>query len=272
MLEFRSFDQARQWQEIATSLLKKYCDRYYKHHKAAYENDFLEYRELTPNDPNFFEEYHILVEKSQEDVIAKLEEIKTLIETKKLRDVEYQGLMSIMFSQHLYQPLLYLGSNLIEIKPVALNDGERDFVLDLRTFYEANKGFFKDKELYLLRNMSKGRGIGFFEAGNFYPDFILWLVIGGEQRIIFVDPKGIRNLEGLNDPKIKFYETIKELEVRLNDPTVKLESFILSNTHSTQVLWWDGSISKKDLESHHVLFQMEDRNEYINKILTKAVN
>ena len=25
--------------------------------------------------------------------------------------------------------------------------------------------------------MSK-RGIGFFEAGNFYPDFILWLLVG----------------------------------------------------------------------------------------------
>jgi hypothetical protein len=271
MLEFRSFDQARQWQEIATSLLKKYCDRYYKHHKAAYENDFLEYRELTPNDPNFFKDYHILVEKSQEDIIAKLEEIKTLIETKQLKDVEYQGFKSIMFSQHLYQPLLYLGTNVIEIKPVALNDGERDFVLDLRTFYEANKDFFKDKELYLLRNMSKGRGIGFFEAGNFYPDFILWLVIGGEQRIIFVDPKGIRNLEGLNDPKIKFHETIKELEVRLNDPTVKLESFILSNTHSTQVLWWDQGITKEELEANHVLFQMEDKATYVQMILDQVL-
>lgn len=25
--------------------------------------------------------------------------------------------------------------------------------------------------------MSKGRGVGFFEAGNFYPDFILWCFI-----------------------------------------------------------------------------------------------
>ena len=29
------------------------------------------------------------------------------------------------------------------------------------------------KELYLLRNMPKGRGIGLFEPGNFYPDFQL---------------------------------------------------------------------------------------------------
>lgn len=268
VLEFRSFEQVRQWQDISLSLLKKYCDRFYKHYKAAYENDFLEYHELTPDDPNFFTEYHVLVEKSQQDIIAKLEEIKTLIETKKLQDVEYQGLVSIMFSQHLYQPLLYLGNNnLVEIKPVALNEGERDFVFDLRTYYESNKGFFKDKELYLLRNMSRGRGIGFFEAGNFYPDFILWLVIGKEQRIVFVDPKGIRNLEGLSDPKIQFHQKIKELEARLNVPTVKLYSFILSNTPYAQVSWWERGIKKEELEANHVLFQADDRATYVEMLL-----
>ena len=271
VLEFRSFEQVRQWQEIALSLLKKYCDRYYKHYKAAYENDFLEYQELSENDDNFLKEYRILVERSQQDIIAKLEEIKTLIETKKLQDVEYQGLVSIMFSQHLYQPLLYLANNTqIEVKPVALNQGERDFVFDLRTYYEANKEFFKDKELYLLRNMSRGRGIGFFEAGNFYPDFILWLVIGKEQRIIFVDPKGIRNLEGLSDPKIQFHQKIKELEARLNAPTVKLHSFILSNTPYAQVSWWERGIKKDELEANHVLFQVEDRSTYIQDLLNRA--
>lgn len=272
VLEFRSFEQVRQWQDIALSLIKKYCDRYYKHYKAAYENEFLEYQELTSDDPNFFEEYHILVERSQQDIITKLEEIKQVIESGQLRDVEYQNLRSVMFSQHLYQPLLYLGgSSVVEIKPVALNDGERDFVLDLRTCYESNKGFFKDKELYLLRNMSRGRGIGFFEAGNFYPDFILWLVIGKEQRIVFVDPKGIRNLEGLSDPKIQFHQKIKDLEIRLNDPTVKLYSFILSNTPYAQVSWWERGIKKEDLEVNHVLFQVEDRDKYVKRMLTQAL-
>jgi hypothetical protein len=178
-----------------------------------------------------------------------------------------------MFSQHLYQPLLYLGgSSVVEIKPVALNEGERDFVLDLRTYYQNNQAFFKDKELYLLRNMSRGRGIGFFEAGNFYPDFILWLVIGKEQRIVFVDPKGIRNLEGLSDPKIQFHQKIKDLEIRLKDPSVKLDSFILSNTPYAQVSWWERGIRKEDLEENHVLFQVEDRDKYIGNLLVKVSN
>ncbi|GAB4266256.1 hypothetical protein [Thermincola ferriacetica] len=61
-------------------------------------------------------------------------------------------------------------------------------------FCENHREFFKDKELYLLRNQSRGKGIGFFEAGNFYPDFILWILYNGKQYITFVDPKGIRNM------------------------------------------------------------------------------
>jgi hypothetical protein len=81
--------------------------------------------------------------------------------------------------------------------------------------------FFADKELYLLRNLSKGRGVGFFEAGNFHHDFILWLwlIVGHRQYIAFVDPKGIRNL-GFNDPKIRFFQTIKDIERRLGDPSI----------------------------------------------------
>jgi hypothetical protein len=38
------------------------------------------------------------------------------------------------------------------------------------------------------------RGVGFFEAGKFLPDFIVWLLVDGRQYISFVDPKGIRKL------------------------------------------------------------------------------
>ena len=56
--------------------------------------------------------------------------------------------------------------------------------------------------------------------------------------MIFVDPKGIRNL-GPTDPKVQFHETIKEIEQRLGDATVRLQSFIVSNTpsHTMRMLW-----------------------------------
>jgi hypothetical protein len=121
--------------------------------------------------------------------------------------------------------------------------------------------------------MTRGRGIGFFEAGNFYPDFILWLLADGKQYINFIDPKGLRNLKGPDDPKIAFYKTIKEIEtdLRAQDPSVTLNSFIISNTPLPEVTWWHGGMTKKEFEKRHVLFQLEDRDTYIGKLLAMAL-
>ncbi|MCL6546837.1 MAG: hypothetical protein K6T61_16610, partial [Bryobacteraceae bacterium] len=177
------------------------------------------------------------------------------------------------FGRHLYEPLIYVGNDLIEVKPVVLeNEGERDFVLDLKEFCESDEGkqFLDGKELYLLRNMSRGRGIGFFEAGNFYPDFILWLLAGDRQYVSFIDPKGLRNLEGPEDPKIRFHLTIKDLERQLGDPAVVLNSFIVSSTRVPEVAWWDDGMTKEEFEARNVLFQREDRATYIEKLLGKV--
>ena len=165
----------------------------------------------------------------------------------------------------LYEPLLYLDTNIIEITPVPLNKGERMFVEDLKAFHDGHADFFKTCELYLLRNLSKGRGVGFFEADNFHPDFILWLLAGGQQRVIFVDPKGIRNL-GPSDQKIQFYKTIKEIEQRLADPAVRLESFIVSNTSFAKMRKRWG-MEKQEMQNRHVLFQEEDKDSYVGTML-----
>jgi hypothetical protein len=273
-MEIRTYSQVRQWQEIAVALLRKYCDRFYKARKAEFEKDHLEYRTLTEDDGNFIDDYLFLVDQSRRDIVTKLEEIKAIIESGELRTVEFQGLTSIMFGRHLYQPLIHVSNALIEVKPVPLNDGERDFVSDLRTFCEGNNGFFKDKELYLLRNMTRGRGIGFFEAGNFYPDFILWLLADSKQYVNFVDPKGLRNLKGPDDPKIAFYKTIKTVEndLKEQDSMITLNSFIVSNTRLPDIGWWDGGMTKQEFEQRHVLFQQEDKATYIGKMLEMAVN
>ena len=272
-MEARSFEQTRRWQEIASTLLRKYCDRFYKVRKAEFEKDHLEYRTLTEDDPNFIDDYLFLIDQSRQDIVTKLEEVKGIIEKGELRNVEFQGLTAVMFGQHLYQPLVYVSSGVIEVKPVPLNEGERDFVVDLQQHCSQNKDFFDGKELYLLRNMSRGRGIGFFEAGNFYPDFILWLLVDEKQYINFIDPIGLRNLKGPDDPKIAFYKTIKSIEddLRSQDSMITLNSFIVSNTRLPQVGWWDGGMTKEQFEERHVLFQQEDRGRYIEKILQMAV-
>ena len=275
-LAFDSFEKVQLWQDIALSLLKKYTERYYTFRKREWELPHLEYQDLAANDPNFLGSqdepdkgyYRILIEKSKEDIAAKLTELKESITRGELNKFDFQGMMAIWFGRHLYEPLLYVDHKIVEISPVPLNKGERRFVEDLKIFHESDGGYFAGKELYLLRNLSKGRGVGFFEAGNFHPDFIIWLLTDNGQNIVFVDPKGIRNI-GATDPKIQFYETIKEIEHRMGDPKVHLDSFIISNTpsHTMRMLW---GIDKPAMRTRHILFQEEDQDTYIDQILQTA--
>ncbi|MGC9329311.1 MAG: DEAD/DEAH box helicase family protein, partial [Candidatus Hinthialibacter sp.] len=267
-LRLTSFNRVARWQEIATALLKKYCEKYYVYRKKEYEAPYLEYKDLSEDDPNFIKEYRFLIQESIDGIVDTLDKIKDSINRKEYKDIEFSTFFkSISFGSHLYQPLIYCKNDMIQVKPVSLNEGERDFVTDLRKYHNNHTEFFQKKEMYLLRNQSRGRGLGFFEAGNFYPDFILWLLVDDRQYINFVDPKGLRNLEGRDDPKIIFYKRIKELEKNLADPLVKMNSFILSNTKYHQIKFWE--ISKDDLEKRNVLFQNDDKDAYIHKMMSK---
>lgn len=272
-----SFEKVRLWEEIALSLLKKFTERYYTFRKREWELPHLEFQELAENDSNFPKGrdedgegyYRILLDRSQEEIVTKLTELKGLIEKGGLKSWEFSGMKAIWFGRHLYEPLLYLDQNIVEVSPVPLNKGERNLVEDVKSFYDSTPAFFADKELYLLRNLSKGRGVGFFEAGNFHPDFILWLISGGQQFIAFVDPKGIRNI-GFNDPKIQFFRTIKDIERRLGDRSVRLSSFIVSNTpsHVMRLMW---AVDKVDMKSCNILFQEEDKTTYVREMIDRVL-
>ena len=116
-LAFASFEEdsfgkkVRLWQEIAISLLKKYTQRYYTFRKREWELPHLEYRDLEGDDPNFLVRetpgecgYRILIDRSRDDIVAKLGELKTAIEQGELKPWEFQGMKAIWFGKHLYQP------------------------------------------------------------------------------------------------------------------------------------------------------------------------
>ena len=120
-------------------------------------------------------------------------------------------------------------------------------------------------ELFLLRNLSRGKGVGFFEAGNFHPDFILWMLMREKQYVTFIEPHGLLH-EGPASEKMLFHKRIKDVEKRLNDPEVILNSFILSWTEYPQLKW---EYSRQELESMHVLFMTEDRDHYVDKLFAE---
>lgn len=273
-LVFHSFEQVQLWQDIAITMLKKYCDHFYHAKKLDYEKDKMEYKyldeveaalEAQKKKGNIVDEYTFLVEKSREDIILKLNVLKQKIQLHDFSDFEFRSLRSFTFDQHLYKPLIYIKDSEIKVIPVALNEGENQFVVDLKKYFEGNTEYFQDKELYLLRNLGRGRGIGFFQANNFYPDFIMWLVFAGKQYISFIDPHGIRHAKGLDDRKIRFHKDIKTLENQIGDRDVILNSFIISVTEFRQISWWKKRLKKEELEANHVVFQ-NDSSNYIRKI------
>jgi hypothetical protein len=286
-LEFHDYGRdVTRWEEITIALLRAYIDRAYKRSKSRWESKYLETVWLSPNDPNFFEEYAVEVRNDKKVWIEKLNELREAITSGLLKDdfpidCEWQAML---FDRHLFYPLLYLSEKdwsgrklyrdehtnepLVKISPVALNGGEYTFVRDIRNYYEAHKDdTLQGKEIYLLRNESR-KGIGFFESSGFYPDFILWVNEGKKQHVTFIDPKGIRNLKGLEDPKIQLYNQLKtEVKPSLNDDDIILDSYIISNTKYNEVEFWGKS--KEDFDKNHVIFQSD--KSYIDSLFKKIL-
>lgn len=267
-MDFTSFARVRLWHAIALALLKKYAERYYKFRQAEWEKDFLEYRELKPDDGNFFAEYTFQVHEAETDLKTELFALQAEIAHGAPLDHQRATFTALTFDRHLNVPLVHLDSSASTVTPVALNKGERDFVRHLRGYHAANPQAFAGKDLYVLRNRSRGKGLGFFEAGNFYPDFIIWLIDGVKTHLTFVDPKGLRNLQGKHDPKVEFAKRVKEHQARLGDPNVVLDSFLVSQTPYKDVAWWGGDtrLSQQDLEQAHILFPGDDPQKMIGRM------
>ena len=79
---------------------------------------------------------------------------------------------------------------------------------------------------------------------------------GVKQHVTFIDPKGIRNLHGLNDPKIQLFRQLQEeVQPSLGDPDIVLDSYIISNTDYKEVSFW---VSRPEFTDSHVVFQNDD--------------
>ncbi len=278
-LQPKNVEQIHLWQEIIVALLKAYCDKVYNYIKNSYLSEHLVYQELVRDHPNFITEYTLLIEKTEQQLIGRIKELKEALSDKNIAgEVRFEKIANftvIDFSQHLYKPLIHISKgayrDILTITPMHLVESEKRFLDDLKKFYSSGKEYFKDKELYLLRNLSR-RGVGFFEANNFYPDFIMWIIYEGKQYVNFIDPKGLRQVEGFNSSKIAFHTVLKEkIQKKLNTPDVELNSFILSSTPLNELDFWQGGQTYDDFEKHNVFFLDRGASEYLPKLIEKAI-
>ncbi|WP_434510891.1 hypothetical protein [Desulfitobacterium sp. AusDCA] len=101
----------------------------------------------------------------------------------------------------------------------------------------------------------------------------MWIAEDEKQYITFIDPKGIMMLErNINNPKIRFYKTIKDLEARLQptctDKQIILNSFIMSGTSAADASAFYG-VKRQEFESRNVLFLEDD--DCIEKMMRKLI-
>lgn len=284
-LEINSMAKLEAATDYAIMALKSYMDKFYKYAKERWEAPLLEFAELTEDDNNFVDEYKITytsensADKTDEELDMFIGEMSAILKSNGGLDCYESSktafknrLLLFDFRSHLYAPLICLSkSNLkLQVSPVSLNEDEKKFVDLLKEYTDNNAEFLADKALYLLRNKSKV-GMGFFEAGNFYPDYILWIDTEDAQYITFIDPKGLMHFRP-DDAKINFYKTIKELEARLaptaGDKKVVLNSFIMSSTPSHDLtMWWNMDRAEREAKNVYTLDNDECVSAMIDKIL-----
>ncbi len=231
--------------KLVFQLLRQYVELYYKRLLRTYEGTHLTTKVLTADNANIKNaqwQFEIITTDITGDervgMTAILDKLTALSDAETNYPIKLKGNTFVMeewLEAHIYQPLLKDGQHQdlpdVIIKPPGLNKGEFTFVADLRNFIASQGYRYPDYDFFLLRNMSRGHGFGFyFLSGGFYPDFMLWIrhKTTRQQYLTFIDPHGLRNEQAKWDSdKIKFYRIIKDLERGVGQPNLILNSFIL---------------------------------------------
>lgn len=288
VLNPKNFAQRNLLQRAITQLLCSYVDRFYQKHKEKWEEKTMEYRVLDENDPNLSfnrsetcpaePAYIVRVPSSQRNIISGIKALMSNIAN--FYQDGNQPLPRLFFDQHLYVPLVIkekINAGLTLIPP-GLEESEEQFVRDLRQYCQENEKSLDGKTIYLLRNLSRGRGVGFFEGRGFYPDFILWVLDQKTkaQRIIFIEPHGMLHAKAYaHDEKARLWERLpqlaKEIAERSGRNDVSLDAFIISATPYSKLRqhYEDGKWDRKTFAKNHILFRGENdpKHDYVEDIL-----
>ena len=284
-----SFAERALLQEAVTRILRKYADNFYRNRREKWESRNLVYKTLDKSDPNlaFNREavqerpegtYIVKVRKSDKELIAAIEKLREDVD--RLRQQETNELPRIYFDRHLYLPLLLEKNDKVQTVPPGLKKSEAQFVRHLKVYWTAEKDkSLAGKEVFLLRNLSRGSGVGFFEESGFYPDFILWVVDGKKsQRIVFIEPHGMLHAKAyIHDEKARLHERLPILATKMGKRSKKknimLDSFIISATPYDDLhkRYENGAWDRAKFAEKHILFPEREKDYDYLHILFKSM-
>jgi len=284
-----SFADTALLKEAVVNILRKYADGFYRANRERWDSKHMVYRTLDESDPNLSFNRALIGERESSRYVVKIQRsesalvssVKKLIrEVDRLYREETGKLPRILFDRHLYQPLLVKHEDKLAITPPGLNESESQFVQDMKDYWTNEKDkSLADAKVFLLRNLSRGRGIGFFEERGFYPDFILWIVEGKKQHIVFVEPHGMLHAGAyIHDEKARLHEALPDLakgiRARSKRKDITLDSYIISATpyDVLRKKYDDGTWDREKFADTHILFlERNEEYDYMERIFTNQI-
>ena len=252
------FRQVQALEEIAVDLIAEYADQYWRKQRRRWEHKQIEIVTLTEDDPNKIDSHKLSVDATKDLLIQEARDLEEAVRKGEMPKLWYDNLKVGTFcaEAHAYEPLLYASKDrVISVEPVPLDESEKR-VVSLLAGMAADPltSFMDGKELFLIRNLTRGRGVSFFDDFGYYPDFIVWIKDGDAQHVVFLDPKGLARLGSRERKKIQLHHEIAEISRKLHesDPNLHLHAYILSVTEPEKID--DGSRSREDWKRDGVYF------------------
>ena len=265
----RTQAQLKRLEELVLTLLRKYIAKFYRIIQKRWNDEAVRLKKLEGNDSNFTN-WKVYIPR---DEASELEpQIKHLIESKEIYGSGTTKLSKVYNDRHLYQPLLTVDGveTALRITPPALENSEKDFVNDLQKYvHRQHEELLAEKQIFLLRNQSRGKGIGFYENEGFYPDFILWVLEGAKQRIVFIEPHGmIHDAINEHNDKITLFKRLRDLShKRFRGEHVQLDAFMISRTTLTNLQRRYPDENRQTFaEEWHILFRDPVNLDYLSPI------
>ena len=252
------FRQVQTLEEIAVDLIAEYAAQYWRKQRRRWEHEQIEIVTLTEDDPNKIDSHKLSVDATKNLLIQEARDLEEAVQKGDMPKLWYDNLKVGTFcaEAHAYEPLLYASKDrVISVEPVPLDESEKRVVSLLAGMaIDPLTSCMDGKELFLIRNLTRGRGVSFFDDFGYYPDFIVWIKDGDAQHVVFLDPKGLARLGSRERKKIQLHHEIAEIsrELHESDPNLHLHAYILSVTEPEKID--DGSRSRDDWKRDGVYF------------------